>query len=146
MNGTYSEKSLNAINAECNTLVDEINRLYLTTEYNGVNLFLEMTQDENGNDQILQETTADETTTLKDLGIETSSFSVYDSTDTIIETYDVESSDTIGDIFTTLQTYGFTSNIYNGQITITSTNGSYLSGDLSVALVFIRLYLPCPEQ
>ena len=134
MNGTYSEKSLVAINEECNTLVDEINRLYLTTEYNGVNLFLEMTQDENGNDQILQETTADETTTLKDLGIETSSFSVYDSNDTLIETYDVEASDTIGDIFTALQTHGFISNIQNGQIAISSNNGSYISGDLAVAL------------
>ena len=38
-NGTYGEQALLAINAECNSLVDEINRLYLTTEYNGINLF-----------------------------------------------------------------------------------------------------------
>jgi len=37
-NGTYGEQSLNAINAEANALVDEIERLYNTTEYNGINL------------------------------------------------------------------------------------------------------------
>lgn len=39
MNGTYGEKSLNAINVEANAIVDEIQRLYATTEYNGINLF-----------------------------------------------------------------------------------------------------------
>ena len=38
-NGTYGEQSLNAINAEANALVDEINRLYSTAEYNGLKLF-----------------------------------------------------------------------------------------------------------
>ena len=37
-NGTYGEQSLNAINQEANALVDEIERLYNTTEYNGINL------------------------------------------------------------------------------------------------------------
>ena len=38
-NGTYGEESLNAINAEVNALVDEVNRLYSTAEYNGLKLF-----------------------------------------------------------------------------------------------------------
>ena len=38
-NGTYGATSLNAINAEANALVDEINRLYQTAEYNGIKLF-----------------------------------------------------------------------------------------------------------
>ena len=33
-----------------------------------------------------------------------------------------------------MQTHGFTPNIRNGQITISSNNGSYISGDLAVAL------------
>jgi len=37
-NGTYGEDSLRAINSEANALVDEIERLYNTTEYNGINL------------------------------------------------------------------------------------------------------------
>ena len=37
-NGTYGEQSLNAINAEANALVDEIERIYNNTEYNGINL------------------------------------------------------------------------------------------------------------
>ena len=58
-NGTYGAESLNAINAECNALVDEINRLYLGSEYNGINLFLETTTDAGGKAQILQEVIAD---------------------------------------------------------------------------------------
>ena len=38
-NGTYGEQSLKAINAEANALVDEIERTYKNTEYNGINLF-----------------------------------------------------------------------------------------------------------
>ncbi len=38
-NGTYGNQSLKAINAEANALVDEIERQYKTTEYNGRNLF-----------------------------------------------------------------------------------------------------------
>ena len=37
-NGTYGEQSLKAINAEANALVDEIERIYNNTEYNGINL------------------------------------------------------------------------------------------------------------
>ena len=43
-NGTYGEQSLNAINAEANALVDEINRLYSTAEYNSIKLFDQETQ------------------------------------------------------------------------------------------------------
>ena len=38
-NDTYSETSLRAINAEANTRVNEIERLYSTAEYNGILLF-----------------------------------------------------------------------------------------------------------
>ena len=37
-NGTYGEKSKEAINQEANAIVDEIERIYNTTEYNGINL------------------------------------------------------------------------------------------------------------
>ena len=40
-NCTYGATSLTAINAEANSLVDEINRLYTTAEYNGKKLFVE---------------------------------------------------------------------------------------------------------
>ncbi len=38
-NGTYGEDSLNAINAEANAIVDEIDRIYDNAEYNGMKLF-----------------------------------------------------------------------------------------------------------
>ena len=38
-NGTYGEQSLKAINSEANAIVDEIERAYSTTEYNGIKLF-----------------------------------------------------------------------------------------------------------
>ena len=37
-NGTYGAQSKQAINQEANAIVDEIERLYNTTEYNGINL------------------------------------------------------------------------------------------------------------
>lgn len=38
-NGTYGEQSLRAINKEVNSIIDEINRIYSTAEYNGIKLF-----------------------------------------------------------------------------------------------------------
>ena len=38
-NGTYGEQSLKAINTEANAIVDEIERIYSTAEYNGIKLF-----------------------------------------------------------------------------------------------------------
>ena len=38
-NGTYGDKSLSAINAEANALVDELGRTYTTAEYNGLKVF-----------------------------------------------------------------------------------------------------------
>lgn len=40
-NGTYGAQSLKAINSEANALVDEIERIYSTAEYNGIKLFNE---------------------------------------------------------------------------------------------------------
>ena len=38
-NGTYGEESMKAINSEINARIDEIERLYSTTEFNGIKLF-----------------------------------------------------------------------------------------------------------
>ena len=38
-NGTYGDQSLKAINSEANAIVDEIERIYSTAEYNGIKLF-----------------------------------------------------------------------------------------------------------
>ena len=38
-NGTYGDQSLEAINQEANAIIDEIERLYNTTEFNGISLF-----------------------------------------------------------------------------------------------------------
>ena len=38
-NGTYGQRSLDAINAEARSLLSELSRLYVTSEYNGINLF-----------------------------------------------------------------------------------------------------------
>lgn len=124
-NGTYGESSLLAINAECNALVDEINRLYLTTEYNGNRLFID-----NSSGSILQTQNADSNTTFKELGIGRSSFSVLNEQGNIVESYDTEETDTIGDLFNVLKTQGFSCGISNGKISIKSSNGYYISGDL----------------
>ena len=38
-NGTYGAQSLNAINSEANAIMAEITRLYMTSQYNGIDLF-----------------------------------------------------------------------------------------------------------
>lgn len=38
-NGAYDKQSLNAINSEANAIIDEIERTYNTTEYNGIKMF-----------------------------------------------------------------------------------------------------------
>ena len=102
-NGTYGAESLEAINAECNALVDEINRLYLGSEYNGINLFLETTTDAGGKAQILQEVIADSSTKFSDLGITSGSFSIVDSSGSTEESYDIEENDSIEDMLQTIR-------------------------------------------
>ena len=69
LNNTYGEDSLAAINVECNSLVDEINNLYLNTQFNGINLFLATTTSADGTAAVLQEVSADESTSFEDLNI-----------------------------------------------------------------------------
>ena len=133
-NGTYGEQALLAINAECNALVDEINRLYLGTEYNGCNLFLETSVGADGSQEILQDMVANESTKFSDLGISNCSFEVKDSSGTTLQTYDIEESDTIGDLFTTLKTHSFSTKIANGVIEINAFDGKYVTGDLMTEL------------
>ena len=47
-NGTYGSASLAAINSEANSLVDEINRLYSTAEYNCQKLFSNVSEESSG--------------------------------------------------------------------------------------------------
>ena len=130
-NGTYGEQSLQAINQECNALVDEINRLYLSCEYNGINLFLETTTNADGEAEILQEVYADSSTTFEELGITSSSFSVYDKNNTVVATYDIEGENSIDDLFATLEGHGFSANIVSGEIKVKSPDGSYIAGALA---------------
>lgn len=134
LNDTYGEASLNAINAEVNCLIDEIERLYLNTEYNGINLFLETTKDENNTFQILQEVYAQETTTLKELGIGDSEFGIYDKENNLLETVNISTSETISDIFAALKKHGFITKISSGVISISSKDGLYISGNLADSL------------
>ena len=133
-NGTYGKESLEAINAEVNALVDEVQRLYQNAEYNGIKLFMETEEDENGDHYYEQESFADEATTFEQLGLSATSFSVYDKDDNLIQTYDVEESDTLGDFLTTLTLEGFTARMDSGIVQIESDDGKYIKGDLADAL------------
>ena len=133
-NGTYGAESLGAINAECNALVDEINRLYLGSEYNGINLFLETTTDAGGKAQILQEVIADSSTKFLDLGITSGSFSIVDSSGSTEESYDIEENDSIEDMLQTIRSHGLSATIDRGTISISSIDGKYVTGDLMTAL------------
>ena len=133
-NSTYGEESLKAINAEVNALVDEVQRLYQTAEYNGIKLFMETQEDASGNHYYEQESYADESSTFEQLGLSASSFNIHSQDGTLLQTYDVLETDTLGDFLTTLTLEGFNANINGGQITISSNDGKYITGNLADSL------------
>ena len=57
---------------------------------------------------------------VEELGIDYSEFQIYNSSGEIIESYDTEKKDTLGDIFAVLNNYGFTSSITDGVVSISS--------------------------
>lgn len=149
LNGTYGEDSLKAINQECNTLVDEVNRLYETAEYNGINLFLEPTTLPDGSVVITREADAKLDTKFKDLGITASHFEIYDINDNFVQAYDLEEDDTINNFLTTLQSHGFSTKLKDGEITIFSSTGLYVTGDLADELGInskLQNYIASTEQ
>ena len=133
MNDTYGEESLEAINQECNSLVDEINRLYLNTEYNGINLFLEP-QTNGKTSSEYYEMNASKSTTFDQLGIASGSFTVYDKFGNKQADYSVTKDDNIEDFFNLLGKHNIKGSISGGVISLDSTDGSYIEGDLADAL------------
>ena len=86
-NGTYGEQSLNAINAEANALVDEINRLYSTAEYNGIKIFESQVVTEEpvnrpkaGTDGFINAVTKRDTSTMTSLASVSSNAALADGT------------------------------------------------------------------
>ena len=82
-NGTYGTQSKDAINSEANALVDEIERLYSTSEYNGIKLF---ENEENinipkiGKDGFVKEITKQNTSNLTKLSEVASNVELTDGT------------------------------------------------------------------
>ena len=133
MNDTYGEESLEAINQECNSLVDEINRLYLNTEYNGINLFLEP-QTNGKTSSEYYEMNASKSTTFDQLGITSGSFTVYDKFGNKQADYSVTKDNNLEDFFNLLGKHNIKGSISGGVISLDSTDGSYIEGDLADAL------------
>ena len=133
MNDTYGEESLEAINQECNSLVDEINRLYLNTEYNGINLFLEP-QTNGKTSSEYYEINASKSTTFDQLGITSGSFTVYDKFGNKQADYSVTKDNNLEDFFNLLGKHNIKGSISGGVISLDSTDGSYIEGDLADAL------------
>ncbi len=67
-NGTYGPRSLEAINIEVNSIIDEIERIYDITEYNGIKLFGDLNDPTVSVDLSIQ------------AGLDASNFSVIDTT------------------------------------------------------------------
>ena len=134
MNGTYGEESLEAINQECDSLVDEINRLYLNTEYNGINLFLDSSDGRVRTTNEYYEMNASLSTTFEQLEITSGNFTVYDKQGGVIGSYTVDKDDNIGDFFDLLSTHNIQGSISRGVITLESGDGNYIEGDLADAL------------
>ena len=78
---------------------------------------------------------ADSTTQLGELSSSFSSgqFVIYDSTDSILGTVTVSSTDTISNLFSKLNSYGITGSVSNGILSFTSAGGSYFNAGNSGA-------------
>jgi len=136
-NETYGADSKSAINVECEALVEEIKNLYRQAEFNGMKIYgaeffetVPTTPTEPIQTFANTPIYANANTTLQELGIDYSSFEIYNSEGGLIESYDTEKSDTLQDIFDVLSNYGFNSSITDGVISITSSSGRYVAGDL----------------
>jgi len=150
-NNTYGEDSLKAINAECEAIVQDIKQIYNEAEYNGIKMYgseafetivnsgtnpisFFNTTEPDTTPQNLSTVLATENTTLEELGINNSSFCVYNSTHQIIESYDVVKDDTLKDIFNVLTEYGIDGVVVDGVVNLVSSKGNYIKGDLTEKL------------
>ena len=87
-NGTYGNQSLKAINSEANAIVDEIERAYSTTEYNGIKLFGEMKP------QFIEEVVERDTSSMTTLA------SVDENTEISSGTYSISSAEELAKLAT----------------------------------------------
>ena len=76
-------------------------------------------------------------TTLGELGMKSSGsgtgngiLDIYSSTGTLVTSLNIEPDDTLQDVFNQLAAYGINASINNGIISLTSTNGNYISGSV----------------
>ena len=141
-NPTYGTEDCKAINIECQQLVKEIKGLYTEAEYNGMKIFgmealetvpVGATEPNAVADPVMPVATttyATATTKLQELGIDESTFQIYNANGEVVESYDTEKNDTLQDVFDVLATHGFTASINEGIISLSTTNGLYVDGDL----------------
>ena len=130
-NETYSEESRAALQAEINSRLAEVDRIFESAEYNDLDLF-SLAKDYGLSIMSAEvERIADETTTFQQLGITSTRFSVYDSSNTLLEEYTLDSDSTLGDFLDALKSQGFTTSINNGIISISSSSGKYITGSLA---------------
>ncbi len=132
-NGTYSKQSRDAVQAEIDARKAEIERIVENAEYNDIRLFdsIQTLADEAAGINLYSEIVAEIDTTFKDLGITSESFEIYDASGSRVGSFSINQNDTLQDFFDILQTNGLTASITDGVISIVSTNGGYIQGDLA---------------
>ena len=139
-NNTMGGQTLDAINQECQAIVEQIKKMYREAEFNGMKLFggeISQTVDNSATSPTPadpsdppQQIYATADTKMQQLGISSTTFQVNNADGSVIESYDVESIDTLQDVFDTLAKYEIEATITDGIISINSDNGRYVSGDL----------------
>lgn len=128
-NGVYAKQSLEAIQAEIDARMDEINRVIENTEYNDMRLL--NAADEARGISLYSDSPADSATSFKELGIKSCGFNIYDSLGNIIKTGSCLDTDTLGDFISILNSNGFNAKLQNGIISLNSSSGYYIRGDLA---------------
>lgn len=128
-NGVYAKQSLEAIQAEIDARMDEINRVIENTEYNDMRLL--NAADEARGISLYSDSPADSATSFKELGIISCGFNIYDSSGNIIKNCSCLDTDTLGDFISILNSNGFNAKLQNGTISLNSSSGYYIGGDLA---------------
>lgn len=137
VNETYGNTQLSSLQQELQTRLDEIRRETENCSFENNKIFEKQNPTITrgaSNSSLTTTASADKNTTFDELGITDLNVEVYDSSNSKINSYTFDSDDKIDKFLTVLNNSGFSADIHDGVIKISSLSGNYIKGSLVDAL------------
>ena len=137
VNETYGNTQLSSLQQELQTRLDEIRRETENCSFENNKIFEKQNPTITrgaSNSSLTTTASADKNTTFDELGIADLNVEVYDSSNSKINSYTFDSDDKIDKFLTVLNNSGFSADIHDGVIKISSLSGNYIKGSLVDAL------------